>query len=86
MEAVLDSGQILVGRIDLLLETDAGWILIDHKSSPQGSSHWPELAAEHGGQLDAYAKAVELASGRPVLERWLYLPVAAGALRVEAVP
>ena len=33
VQSVLPSRQVLNGRIDLLLETDAGWMLIDHKSS-----------------------------------------------------
>jgi len=32
---VLEGGQVLSGRIDLLLRTDDGWILLDHKSGPQ---------------------------------------------------
>ena len=76
VEALLDTGQILQGRIDLLLETSEGWVLIDHKSSQLGAEHWDELAVEHAGQLAAYAAAVERATQRPVVESWLFLPVA----------
>ena len=35
------NGQVLRGWIHLLLETDDGWIVIDHKSSPRPRSEWP---------------------------------------------
>ena len=40
VEMSQDNGQILRGWIDLLFETDAGWIVIDHKSSPRPRSEW----------------------------------------------
>ena len=83
---VLPNGQQLAGRIDLLLRMEAGWILLDHKSSPQGSEQWEELATKHGGQLAAYAAAVEAVTGRQVLESWLVLPVAGIGLKVAPEP
>ena len=83
VQAVLANGQVLQGRVDLLLDTAAGWVLIDHKSTPASSSgRFDQLAVEYGGQLARYADAIYLATGRPVTETWLYLPVAATALRV----
>ena len=70
------------GRIDLVLDTPAGYILIDHKSSPLGPAEWGSLGRAHGGQLKFYAEAIERITGRKVLERWLFLPVAGGALRI----
>lgn len=83
---VLPNGQQLAGRIDLLLRTEAGWILVDHKSSPQGSGQWEELAKKHGGQLAAYAAAVEAVTGRQVLESWLVLAVSGIGLKVAPEP
>jgi hypothetical protein len=82
VQSVLKFGQVLNGRIDLLLETDAGWILLDHKSSQLAPDHWDQLADDYGAQLVAYSKAIEVASGRTVLENWLVLPVAGGALSI----
>jgi ATP-dependent exoDNAse (exonuclease V) beta subunit len=79
---VSDSGQVMSGRIDLLLKTQSGWILIDYKSGAQNSSQWNILAATYGGQLSAYSTAVEAATGVAVRETWLALPIAATALRV----
>ena len=82
VQAVLTNGQWLNGRIDLLLETPAGWVLIDHKASPFGPDRWDRLAAEHGGQVFSYADAVHRATGREVSECWLYLPVAGGGVKL----
>ena len=83
VQSVLSNGQILNGRIDLLLDTADGWILIDHKSSQLRPEHWDQLADEHAAQMAAYAGAVYKASGRRVIENWLFLPVVAGAMRIE---
>ena len=82
VQATLSNGQVLNGRIDLLLDTPDGWILIDHKSNPQGASVWEKLAEKYAGQLEAYAGAVAQATGRPVIERWLFLPVSGHCLKV----
>jgi hypothetical protein len=82
VQQLLASGQVLNGRIDLLLDTKDGWVLIDHKSNPSPEAQWEQLAEEHAGQLVAYAQAIEAASGKPVTEAWLFLPTAAGAVRV----
>jgi ATP-dependent exoDNAse (exonuclease V) beta subunit len=85
VQSLLESGQVLNGRIDLLLETTAGWILIDHKSSQLAPEHWDQLATEYGAQIDAYGNSVEQASHKKVLENWIFLPVAGGALSVVVI-
>ena len=52
------------------------------KSSPLGAEHWDRLAQEHAAQLRAYADAIERASGRPVAQSWLFLPVAGGGVQL----
>ena len=81
VEMSQDNGQILRGWIDLLFETDAGWIVIDHKSSPRPRS---ELAAEaigYSGQLAAYVTALR-GSGMECARCWLHLPVGGGLVEV----
>lgn len=39
-EIKMPNGQVLQGRIDLLLKVNEGWILIDHKSNLVGSDRW----------------------------------------------
>jgi ATP-dependent exoDNAse (exonuclease V) beta subunit len=82
IELAFPNGQQMIGRIDLLLETAKGWILIDHKSSQLSADKWPDLAAQYSGQLTAYSKSIEQVSQKLVIEQWLYLPVAAGAVKV----
>lgn len=83
LQSFLPTAQVLNGRIDLLLETDSGWVLFDHKSSQLATDHWEQLANEHSAQMGAYARGVEQASGRKVIEKWLFLPVAGGAFSIE---
>jgi len=75
-------GQILQGEIDLLVETAGGFVIIDHKSSMGSAKRMQEIAVAYSGQLDAYARAVEGASGKKVLEKWLFLPVIGVAMGV----
>ena len=86
IEVDREDGTRLRGRIDLLVDTGAGWVLVDHKSNPRGGAHDEELVREHGPQLASYADALVRATGRPVAEQWLFLPVAARAMRVRAQP
>lgn len=82
IETVLPNGQVMNGRIDLLLETTGGWVLLDHKANPAQRDRWPRVADEHGGQLATYAEALARATDRPAVETWIVLPVAGGAIRV----
>lgn len=85
VEANRPDGTRVRGRIDLLVETPEGWVLLDHKANPSGVHHDDALAQEHGPQLAAYAGAIEKCTGKAVKEQWLYLPVAARAVRTVAV-
>jgi ATP-dependent exoDNAse (exonuclease V) beta subunit len=70
------------GRIDLLVETPDGWILFDHKANPSDTAKNDDLAEEHGPQLSAYAHALKRATGKPVLQHWLFMPVAARVVQL----
>ena len=84
VEVRLESGQVVRGQIDLLVEIAAGWVLVDHKADPRSTGDNDRIATAHGSQLDVYAQAVSEATGRPVVERWLFLPVAAQCVKVCA--
>jgi ATP-dependent exoDNAse (exonuclease V) beta subunit len=77
-------GTVIRGQIDLLIRVGAGHVLIDHKADPRAVDDGERLAQTHGAQLQAYAHAVESMSGEPVQERWLFLPVAARAVRIAS--
>ena len=63
-------------------ETAAGWIVIDHKSSPRPRSEWAYEAVGYSGQLAAYVSALR-AAGMECAGCWLHLPV--GGALVEVV-
>ena len=81
MELVKDNGQVLLGWIDLLLETDAGWVVIDHKSSPRPRSEWTAEAIEYSGQLAAYVSALR-GAGLECAGCWVHFPVGGGLVEV----
>jgi ATP-dependent helicase/nuclease subunit A len=83
IEANGPNGTRIRGCIDLLVELPDSWILMDHKSNPGGSARDEDLVAEHGPQLESYSHALLNATGKPVSERWLYMPVAARAVRLS---
>lgn len=80
---VNNDGQIVDGWIDLLLETAAGYVIIDHKASPRARGDWQEVALGYSGQLQAYAEAVTRASGKPVLGTWIHFGVTGGLVEVR---
>ena len=81
VEFVQDNGQVLRGWIDLLLETEQGWIVIDHKSSPRPRSEWAAEALEYSGQLAAYAGALQ-GGGLHCAGCWVHFPVSGGLVEV----
>ncbi len=79
----LQEGTILRGVADLVLETAAGLVLLDHKSFPGSRAQATERAAEYAGQLAAYAHALEAASGKQVIGAYIHLPVSGVVMAVE---
>jgi ATP-dependent exoDNAse (exonuclease V) beta subunit len=74
-------GRFVRGWIDALIETEAGWVIIDHKSSPRPKSQWDREVLEYSGQLATYAEAVQH-SGLPVVGLWIHFPVTGGLVRL----
>ncbi len=71
----LEDGSELHGFADLVLETSQGLVLIDHKCISGTIAGALASAASYGAQIAAYAEALERATGRDVLGRWLHLPL-----------
>jgi ATP-dependent exoDNAse (exonuclease V) beta subunit len=71
----LEDGSTLKGTADLVLETDGGYVIIDHKTFPGSCEQAVVRAGEYAGQLQAYADAVSAATGKPVLSMYIHLPV-----------
>jgi ATP-dependent helicase/nuclease subunit A len=73
----------VAGSIDLLLETPAGFVIIDHKSFPGAASHWESRALEYAPQLATYSKAIEMAGGA-VIGRFVHFTVGGGMAELVA--
>lgn len=69
------------GTIDLLLDTPAGAVIIDHKTYPGPMNTWRDRATTFAAQLAAYSVALR-AAGQTVSECWVSFAVAGGAVRL----
>ncbi len=76
-----ESGQRIEGFIDMLVETDDGWILIDHKSFPGKRSEWSLEAMSYSGQLALYREALKKLK-LPVASVWIHFAVGGGLVEV----
>lgn len=74
--------RVIDGCIDLLLETAAGVVIVDHKSFPGRASEWEARALEYAPQLLAYARALEIA-GREVIAMVVHFTVGGGVVEVS---
>lgn len=68
-------GSELRGIADLVLETRDGFYVVDHKSFPGDAATGLEKARGFAGQLNAYARALEAAWGKPCLGMFIHLAV-----------
>ena len=75
----LDSGSAVRGICDLALETNDGWVVIDHKSRKTA-----EGVEEYAAQLKAYADGIAKATGQKILRCWIHLPLAGLIVPVES--
>ena len=73
------------GRIDLLVEYDEGFAIVDHKSFPGAPDTWESRALAHGAQLDLYAEALARARPDPPSGLFVHMPIVGALLRVERV-
>lgn len=77
-------GSEMRGYSDLVLETSEGFVVLDHKCLGSGLDDALRSAAGYRAQLDAYSEALRLATGRPVLSRWIHLPFQGVVVEVTA--
>lgn len=70
------SGQRIRGSIDMLLETEQSFHIIDHKSFPGDQSTWMEKAFSFKSQLQSYADALALAvPEKKVKQMLVHMPI-----------
>jgi len=78
-----DQGQIISGWIDLLIETESGFVIIDHKASPRSQTEWETIALSYSGQLLAYSTCIEKAHTDKSIETWIHFAMTGGIIKVE---
>jgi ATP-dependent exoDNAse (exonuclease V) beta subunit len=71
----LDSGSIVRGSADLVLETSNGFLVIDHKSFPGSDTEGVERALTFVDQLRMYGEAISAATNRKKLGSYVHLPL-----------
>lgn len=71
------------GWIDLLYLTPNGWVIIDHKSFPGREASWLSHAKGYLPQLQIYAEALKKATGQPVIEAWIHMPVVGAMIHFD---
>ncbi len=79
----LDNGTIIEGSADLVLETDKGFVIIDHKTFPGSREQCIEKAKTFSGQINAYAEALEAAVDKKVLETYIHFPISGYLIGIE---
>lgn len=63
------------GVIDLLLETESGFSIFDHKSYPGPKESHVAKALSYAGQLTTYANVMSQASTKPVVGLYVHMPI-----------
>ena len=82
VQGTMPNGQRFAGWADLLIDTHAGWILVDHKTFPGKTEEWGQQALGYSGQLEVYRQAVIEATGRPVISQWIHFCISGGLVEV----
>ena len=79
-----ENGTIVSGFIDQLLETEQGFVIIDHKSFIGNAIEAQQKAASFAGQLGVYSEAVRSALGKAALGCFIHLPVSGKIIQLIA--
>jgi ATP-dependent exoDNAse (exonuclease V) beta subunit len=74
--------QVVTGRIDLLVEHEFGFAVIDHKSFPGSPDSWDARATAYGPQIGLYAEALDKARPSAKIEIFVHMPVVGGFLHI----
>ncbi|UYY58015.1 UvrD-helicase domain-containing protein [Sphingomonas sp. S2-65] len=74
--------QVISGRIDLLVELEDGFAIMDHKSFPGSMAMDTERLRAFSGQVDLYSRALRVASGRECYQFWVHQPIAGVMTRI----
>ncbi len=69
------ASQVIVGRIDLLVDWGDAFAIFDHKSFPGRADLWEHRAIGATAQLASYARAVETVTGTPCAGLFVHMPL-----------
>lgn len=73
------------GIIDLLLEIERGYVVVDHKTFPGTTeASWRAKCLDFAPQLAAYARILPVVAPKRVLGQWVHLPVGGAMIEVLA--
>ena len=74
--------QVVSGRLDLLIEIEDGFAIIDHKSFPGSIALDEERLRSFAAQVALYALSLQRVTARSRVEYWIHQPVAGVMTRV----
>lgn len=70
-----ENGTLVVGTADLVLQTPTEIVVIDYKTFPGGYPQALQEVPQYGGQLQAYATALQHLYPDKAIHTYIYLPV-----------
>jgi ATP-dependent helicase/nuclease subunit A len=70
-----ETGSVMRGVADLMLETPAGVVVIDHKAYPGSPAEAREYALGDAPQVQVYADTAAKATGKPILGMYIHFPL-----------
>ena len=76
--------QRMEGWIDALIKTEAGYVVVDHKSF-SGSDPRGKIESEFTGQLAAYVEAIMAATGEPIVGVYVHMPLRGEVYKVTSL-
>ncbi|MBY0551732.1 MAG: UvrD-helicase domain-containing protein [Candidatus Obscuribacterales bacterium] len=77
------NSQRLRGIIDVLVEKDNGFHIVDHKTFPGPTEQWAAKAHSYLAQLTAYKHAIEQATSLPVHRLLIHMPIIGKVLELK---
>jgi ATP-dependent exoDNAse (exonuclease V) beta subunit len=82
----LPAGPLISGTADLIIRTNDGTHVVDHKTFPGSVEQALDRVVAYSGQLDAYARALTEALHEPLISTWIHLPVPGVVIEMKLAP
>jgi len=70
------------GSVDLLLELEEGFVIVDHKSFPGRFEEWESRALSHIPQLTIYKHVLEHRTCKCVLASYIHMPIVGATIKI----